>query len=244
MARIWLHGDIHGDNYCLEKFCEENETTRDDVVVILGDAGYNYYGKSATKEFLIKESAADLPISIFCVRGNHEDRPENRGMKPHPCAAGPLKGLMYTEEKYPNIFYAVDGEVYQGCGKSFLVVGGAYSIDKYYRLMMHWQWFKDEQLTGEERTHILDKCQGKHFDYVLTHTCPYSWQPVELFIGNVDESMVDSSMERWFEELESNISYNHWYFGHYHGDKYDITGDGKVTMLFNDFVLAEEEYGT
>lgn len=37
---------------------------------------------------------------------------------------------MYYEEKYPNILFAIDGEIYNLNSKKTLVIGGAYSVDK------------------------------------------------------------------------------------------------------------------
>ena len=39
----YITGDTHRDFDRVEKFCEENGTTADDVLIILGDAGINYY---------------------------------------------------------------------------------------------------------------------------------------------------------------------------------------------------------
>ena len=41
------------------------------------------------------------------------------------------------------------GEIYNINGKSILVIGGAYSVDKEYRLLKGWSWFKDEQPNKE-----------------------------------------------------------------------------------------------
>ena len=66
---------------------------------------------------------------------------------------------------------------------------------------------------------ILDKVKGKHFDIVLTHTCPYKYEPREVFMQGLDQSKVDKSMEHFLDEVEENISYNKWYCGHYHTEK-------------------------
>ena len=40
---IYLTGDTHGNFDRIRRFCELNNTTKDDVLIILGDAGINYY---------------------------------------------------------------------------------------------------------------------------------------------------------------------------------------------------------
>ena len=67
-------------------------------------------------------------------------------------------------------------------------------------------------------------------DLVLSHTCPYSWQPTDLFLNGLDQSTVDNSMEKWLEEVETRLNYRHWLFAHFHDDR---KINSKVTMLFN-----------
>ena len=99
---------------------------------------------------------------------------------------------------------------------TILTIGGAYSIDKPYRLLYGYNWFKDEQLTNDEMNNIFNKIKDKHFDIVLTHTCPYKYEPKEVFIEGLDQSKVDKSMEHFLDKVEENITYNKWYCGHYH----------------------------
>ena len=60
---IYITGDTHGDFGRVVKSCEQMETEKEDVLIILGDAGINYYGgkrDQKTKAFL-----ESLPITIF-----------------------------------------------------------------------------------------------------------------------------------------------------------------------------------
>ena len=67
-----------------------------------------------------------------------------------------IDGTVWREVNFPNIRYFMDGHAYLIDGHPTLVIGGAYSIDKWYRLNRatpgaSWTgWFKDEQLTPEE----------------------------------------------------------------------------------------------
>ena len=54
-----------------------------------------------------------------------------------------LGGKVWVEEEYPNILFAKDGEIFDfevnnNIYKT-IVIGGAYSVDKYYRLMRGWR---------------------------------------------------------------------------------------------------------
>ena len=66
---------------------------------------------------------------------------------------------------------------------------------------------------------ILEKIKGKHFDIVLTHTCPYKYEPTETFLNDIDQTKVDKTMEHFLDKVEESISYNKWYCGHYHIEK-------------------------
>lgn len=50
-----------------------------------------------------------------------------------------------VEEQYPNILFAKDGEIYNFHGKKVMPIGGAYSVDKYYRIRNGLPWFESEQ---------------------------------------------------------------------------------------------------
>ena len=207
---IYITGDTHRDFsrvYKLKKDC-------DNMLIVLGDVGINYYLNEEDKN--CKEYLKKLKLKLFCVRGNHEERPENISTYKEVEMFG---GKVFIEEEYPNLIFAKDGETYNIDGKKILVIGGAYSVDKQYRLLHGYKWFKDEQLTKEEMDTILEKVKGKHFDIVLTHTCPYKYEPREVFMQGLDQSKVDKSMEHFLDEIEENISYDKWYCGHYHTEK-------------------------
>ena len=72
-------------------------------------------------------------------------------------------------------------------------------------------------------------------DIILAHTCPYDNRPVECFISGVDETSVDTSMERFLEEVVDMTEYNEFYCGHWHIDKQD----SKIRFLFRDIVMVE-----
>ena len=43
----YITGDTHGDFRRIKEFCRLADTTAEDVIVILGDAGINYYGNES-----------------------------------------------------------------------------------------------------------------------------------------------------------------------------------------------------
>ena len=234
---IYVTGDIHGSVDKLEYYCQEYNTAEDDTIIILGDTGFNYYLNK--KDDILKQYVSELPCKFFCIRGNHEARPENINTYHTEI----LKfGEVYMEDKYPKILFAKDGGLYNFDGNSVLCIGGAYSVDKMYRIARGWMWFADEQLTEDEMklitNNVIKYTEFADIDYVLTHTCPYNTRPVHMFLPNIDQNTVDSSMEKWLQGIADAIDFKRWYFGHYHGD----WDNGKYTMLFNGIVPLGEPY--
>lgn len=230
MQRLFITGDKHGDFDFLSYFCQENNTTKDDVLIILGDAGILYYGDKSPKEIALKTYISKQPITLLCVRGNHEARPSERDSI-KAAFHEDWNETVYFDKNYPNILYAVDGGEYVINGKFILTIGGAYSVDKEYRKIMGWYWNPTEQLSQVERNAIECITEDCHYDYVLTHTCPYEDMPTYLFLKNIDQSKVDNTMELWLQKIKEQITFNHWYYGHYHDDR-DF--DNNMTILYNE----------
>lgn len=207
---IYITGDTHREFYRLHNI----EKNKNNILIILGDTGINYYLDERDKT--LKEQLNSYNIKLFCVQGNHEERPENISTYKEIDMFG---GKVFIEEAYPNLIFAKNGELYDIDNKKVLVMGGAYSVDKNYRIIYRYPWFKDEQLSKEEMDNILNKYKGQHIDIVLSHTCPLKYEPTEVFMKGIDQSNVDKSMENFLDKVEESIDYDKWYCGHYHTEK-------------------------
>lgn len=229
---IYITGDTHARFERVELFCKDNNTSKDDILIILGDAGLNYYCNK--KDSKLKEYVSSLPITIFSIHGNHEERPFNIDSYKLVDFCG---GKVWIEDEFPNLLFAKDGEVYDFNGISTLVVGGAYSVDKFYRQMMGYMWFKDEQPSEEIKREVENKLNSVDWriDCVLSHTTPVKYEPVEWFLSGVNQSTVDKSTELWLDTIENKLDYKKWYCGHYHGEK----KIDKVEFMFNSTHLFE-----
>lgn len=223
---IYITGDKHADFREVLYFCYFHETTKEDILIVLGDAGINYYASEADK--VLKNNLSQYPITFFCIHGNHEERPEN--IKSYKTKLF-HKGIVYFEEEYPNIVFAKDGEIYDFNNHSVLVIGGAYSVDKYFRLMHGYNWYESEQPTELVKNKVIKvlKTLDNQVDIILSHTCPYKYLPREMFLTDIDQSTIDNSTEYFLDEIEENTNYKLWYCGHFHTDK----KVDKVIFMFN-----------
>ena len=69
---IYITGDTHGQFGRIEAFCERFGTSREDILIILGDAGINFGGWN--RDCVKKRFLESLPITLFCIHGNHDHR--------------------------------------------------------------------------------------------------------------------------------------------------------------------------
>lgn len=214
---LYITGDTHGDFSRIFTFCKNSELEpQRDNLIILGDAGINYSGDE--RDIFLKNQLARLPITLFCIHGNHEMRPEGITSYEKSTFSG---GTVYVEAAYPNILFAKDGEIYDLCGSKAIVIGGAYSVDKFYRIARGLRWFEDEQPSQEIRERVEDRLKSVDWeiDTVLSHTCPLKYEPTEMFLKGINQSVVDKSTEKWLDTLENRLKYNRWMCGHYHTEK-------------------------
>ena len=230
---IYITGDIHGEVFRVADAVERFNISSDDIIVLLGDAGMNYYGNNRGDRHR-KKRLNKLGVPVFCIHGNHEMRP---GTIPTYSEIEWRGGVVYVEDDYPNLLFAKDGEVYDLDGQKTIVIGGAYSVDKWYRLQRDLNWFPDEQPSEEIKARVEQKLDMLNWqvDVVLTHTCPQRYIPREAFLSCVDQSTVDNSTEVWLDTIAERLDYKAWYCGHWHINK----RIDKIYFLFDGFEILE-----
>lgn len=225
--KYYITGDCHGAFGRIQHFCKYNLPSEPCSMILLGDVGLNiWFDKNDKKS---KKELSRCPITFFAIHGNHEERPNKIDTYKEKEWNG---GIVYYEEEFPNLLFAKEGEVYNIGDKKAIVIGGAYSVDKDYRLAMWMPWFKSEQPSDEIKGYVEAQLEKHNWDidYVFTHTAPLKFEPVDLFLPGVDQSTVDKSTEEWLSSIEAKLSYDKWWFGHYHGNRiYD-----KAHMLFEE----------
>ena len=231
--KFYITGDKHRDFREVKRFCRVKNTQRQDVLIVLGDAGLNYYGDY--RDDKLKKEVSSLNITVFCVHGNKENRPENVGTYGIRSFCG---GTVYYEPRYPNIYFAIDGEIYTFEKKKYMVIGGGHSVDKMLCLEEKRPFWQDEmpdEATKEKVEHRIDVANNSIYG-MMTHTCPIDYLPTEAFVSarqkmrkrrkrlllGLDRDFcpdIDRSTEEWLGKLERKLDYKVWYCGHYHVDK-------------------------
>ena len=229
---IYITGDTHGEFGRFKRFCEIAEPTAEDIIIILGDAGFNYSRSRSDEKN--KKYMDSIGMTIFSIHGNHELRPTNvPGYKTKPFCGG----TVWYQDEYPNLLFAKDGEIYRFGKYDCIVIGGAYSVDKYWRLAVGAKWFVNEQPSPEIKEYVEQQLasRGNKIDIVLSHTCPIKYEPTEVFLPGFDQSKIDKSTEEWLGKIEAELDYKKWYCGHFH----TIKKIDKLQFMFKDI----EEFG-
>lgn len=242
-----VEGDTHRGDIdrfdIFENMIDELQET-ENYLIILGDVGLNFYNKYSDRNIkqIYSKRMTAYNMTMIAIRGNHEYRPEDCGYHKEWYMWEPdsrIEGWFWVEDEFPNLLFCDNFGQYMIGSKRFYEIGGAYSVDKYYRLSCGRTWVENEQLNEEEQEQCLKEICAHNditFDYVLTHTCPRSWEPIHLFLSGLDQSTVDKSTEDFLEKVEQKITYNKWFFAHFHHD--EIIND-KAELLFHDIKELE-----
>ena len=241
---FYITGDKHRNFKKVIKFCKRYKTRKCDVLIILGDSGFNYFGDY--RDDRLKAKISKLNITLFCLHGNKENRPENVGSY-GVCNFYGAKA--FYEPNYPNILFAIDGEIYNFEGREYITVGGAHSVDKIRCIEKKRPFWNDEMPNSEIKSLVESRLseRGNRIYGVLTHTCPKKYLPTEVFVSTKRakknksfikrifnskkqyELDIDRSTEEWLDRINTNVEYSEWFCGHYHVDK-EID---KIVMMYS-----------
>jgi len=143
--------------------------------------------------------------------------------------------LVFAERLYKTISYGIiimgmRGQVFTLDGMKLFAMGGAASHDKHLRREGITWW--PEELPSDEEYHeaVLNlQAHDNTVDYIVTHCAPDSVQ------WEISDHYESDKLTEFLEAVRNEVSYKHWYFGHYHLDE-DI--DDRHTCVFDKIVLV------
>lgn len=218
---IFIAGDTHGnkDTAKLDKL--HNIVKPTDFIIVLGDFGLLWYDdKHTIYEKLLLEYYKSFGCTVLWLDGNHENF-ERVDALPETEMYGGKVGVVAD-----NLYHLKRGEVFTIEGKTFFVMGGADSIDKFMRTPFVSWWARELPTMAEFDNAIKNlDMHNRCVDYVLTHDAPTS--VCELLHPS---NTAKSSVTAFLEEVNNTVNYKHWYFGHHHTD---IAVTDKMTCVYN-----------
>lgn len=236
---IYITGDTHGDLNDFRNRMQNLNLTREDIVIVCGDFGFNWDAKhiSDWKRF-------ERPYTVLFCDGNHENYDVLNNLR---------RRKMFGDEVCEfdkNTFRLLTGHMYDIEGVKTFVFGGATSIDRQWRLENEVAygklWWKEEvptQETFEEAKKTLKK-HNWTFDLFLSHTCRPELKEKVLDTYKKDfYDPVEDMIRALEEEIERHGgSWKKSCFGHFHMDKeygkYCCLYEGILRWIKKDFERA------
>lgn len=107
---FYITGDTHKKFDRVETFCQDHHTTPDDVMIILGDSGINYW--LSPKDEKLKERVNRIPVTFFVYTAIMKVGHGNLRRITNWCHG---MAVLYTKKKNIRIFYL------QKMGKSMIL---------------------------------------------------------------------------------------------------------------------------
>ena len=216
---IYIIGDRHGfpDGFSEERLPGESGWTAGDIVIVTGDFEYVLRGEEndpREKEKL--DALARKPYTIAFCDGNHEGFDYLEAYPEEERFGAPVRRIR------DNVFWLQRGYVYTIQGKTFFVMGGAYSMNKADQLLYEACggekcWFEQELPTPEEYRRASRTLEEHHFrvDHIITHTAPVNFIP-RIIRKPADPH--DRELTGYLDWVYAATEFKSWFFGHFHED--------------------------
>jgi len=245
MTMIMVLGDTHGNIDAASGAVFRAQAKDIKTIVQVGDFGYwEHYDHGA---FLDQLSSAckRAGVNFFWIDGNHDNHP----MLWKKYTEKTKDGFIKVRE---HLFYIPRGHVWEWDGLKMMGVGGAYSIDKDWRIQKQGGhdteqlWWSTEMLTEEEIE--FAKSRGK-VDILFTHDCPTSFENHAPWMHKSDFN--SSWHRRQMNEIGTTAQPAYWFHGHMHhfvrydhrtgGDSYAKVIGLACDGMKNNYVLFDTE---
>lgn len=231
---IYITGDIHGCSGLqrLYNFADKMESEgkplgQKDCIIVLGDFGLIWHTKLNNdqcyqRDERLLDDMSTLPFKILFIDGNHENFDR---LGKYPKAYWHWGKVAVIRR---NIYHLLRGQVFDIYGIKILTMGGAESIDRFWR-EPGISWWSDETITDSDMNEAKDNLEKNDWtvDYVLTHTAP-----VYISRKLVGKEYESSPSDSYLSELEKLVKFKKWYFGHHHTEK----KLGKFTALYENIM--------
>jgi len=188
------------------RFPAQKELTKNDYLIICGDFGGVWDG--GREDLYWRRWLDRKNFTTLFIDGNHENFDLLRGFETVDFCGGRAHRIS------DSIYHLMRGQIYSIDGRSIFSFGGAQSHDRAIRTEGISWWREElpsEAEINEARANL--DAAGRRVDIVLTHCAPTSVQS-ELSPGFEPDVLTE-----FLEELAGSVSFDGWYFGHYHTDR-------------------------
>lgn len=232
MSRLFITGDKHG-SLELKKLSRKNfplsrQLTKDDVVIICGDAGFMWDDSRETNYW--DNWAEQLPFTLVACLGNHENYNIIRALPAEKWCGGIVRKVR------PHVMYLENGEYFNICDHTIFVQGGASSTDKAYRTEGK-SWWSQEIPSYKEFEYSANNLRKHQFvaNIIISHTAPNS------MINQIDRFMPTYDAVTNFLEkvIMQNTQYGNWFCGHFHIDRSFYPN--RFHFLYNDILEIQPD---
>ena len=211
---IHITGDTHSD---VSRLLNYNKIKPNDTIIVTGDFGMLWRRNDYSKIERLEQDAITRNIMYLFCDGNHENFKMLEECPEEKKYGGRVGKIS------EHIYHLKRGEVYTIEGKTFFVFGGASSIDRMYRTA-YLSWWPHELPSAAEINNAYTNLERINFkpEYVVTHTAPtlFLKQIKGFKVINWPDAAQDVLNELVGRIVINNPKYKHWYFGHFHIDRY------------------------
>ena len=208
---LYFTGDTHGEQERLSKTAL-HRLQPGDTLIICGDFGFIWNHSAKEQKFLDK--LAKYRFNICFLDGTHENFALLNTYPVVPFCGGAAQRIRR------NVFHLLRGQIYEIERKTVFTLGGGEPPES--------QLQNDEELDAV-RPEIPDKNEmlaavenlQKHdykVDYIATHEPPASIRDFMSFSEMNRREM--SALGAFLDELSKTATFEKWYFGSMHADKY------------------------
>ena len=235
--RIFITGDTHcpHDIHKLnsKNFKVGNTLTKDDIVIICGDAGFVWSGDKSDQWWI--KWITQKPWTTVYVDGNHENHPllnsypevDFHGAKAHQIT--------------DSLYHIKRGEIMTLNNERYFCFGGAFSHDVEYRIEGK-SWWQEELPTQNEVDNAMRNLNkvNNQVDYIITHDVATSTHIQLGFLALPDMERYDKKyihLNKVLQNIMDTVEFKVWFAGHYHVNK----RIDKVQILYDDIVEIKKQ---
>lgn len=228
---IYITGDLHApidiSKLNTKNFPIQKILSKDDYIIVTGDCGIVWDGSK--EDLYWQKWLNDKNFTFLWIDGNHEGF---HLLNQYPISQWHGGKVHFIQN---SVIHLMRGQVFTINGLKFFTMGGATSIDKYRRIEGK-SWWKEEMPSQEEYDEAMSNLDRHNWmvDYVITHDCSTRIKEYSS-VATIKEYNL---LNKFFDMLEDDLKFKHWYFGHYHND---MVIDEKHTLVYNQIVKLKGE---